>query len=371
MTPYNPGTFLSADKTPASPSAASPPAAPSVKPVPPVKPVPVQADLWTHVGENFAAAVDMIKKRRTGEIQSLKTPWEKLNDCGLNGLEWQSTMVICSRPGVGKTMIANQIAYSAHRLNPTQDFYTLHLQFEMLGRKIAERELSAELGRTVKYLNSADLHNPLSDEDLGKIIAYADKQRARQEYMIERPLTPKEIYREVHKFYKKFQKPMLITLDHAGLVKSDATDGSKLQTLYNLGEVITQLKRELPVIWVILSQLNRSLDEAARQEKGGSQANYPIDSDVFGSDALLQHADIMCLFNRPSRYNQTEYGPDRYQIAHKDILAAHFIKVRSGSTRVSFFQAKYENMHMVEIPNPPKKERSKPTPYVPSAFKPL
>jgi KaiC/GvpD/RAD55 family RecA-like ATPase len=44
-----------------------------------------------------------------GEIKSLITPWEKFNDAGTGGIEWNTMTVIGGRPASGKTLIVEQI----------------------------------------------------------------------------------------------------------------------------------------------------------------------------------------------------------------------------------------------------------------------
>ncbi len=94
--------------------------------------------------------------------------------------------------------------------------------------------------------------------------------------------------------------------------------------LYQLGEELTKLKRKLPIIFIILSQLNRNVDSPDRAENG-KYGNYILDSDIFGGDALLQHADMLIGINRPAHRKIEYYGPERYIIADDTVLVAHFL----------------------------------------------
>jgi replicative DNA helicase len=321
---------------------------------------------WIHVSETFDLAIDTMEKRKTGEVQSIKTPWESFNDAGMDGIEWNSMVVIGARPGQGKTLVADMITREAFKLNFGQDFAVLKLQFEMLGRTTAMRELSAELRRSVKYLNSAEkvggVVQKVSEADITKAKHYALTQKFREEYIIETAMTPAGIEKAVRDFAKFIGKPFIITLDHSMLVVKDASEKDKLETLQNLGAMMTKLKRQLPIIWIVLTQLNRSIDDASRQEKAGSHSNYPNEADVFGSDALLQHTDILVAINRPSRYNLAIYGPEQFEVTSRELLAFHFLKVRSGTPRISFFLSEFEKMSIRECPPPPRKMKSKFTP---------
>ena len=46
------------------------------------------------------------------------------------------------------------------------------------------------------------------------------------------------------------------------------------------------------------------------------------------------------------------YGPDRYIINDDSILVFHFLKTRTGDTRMSFFKAQFEQMKIIEMITP-------------------
>jgi replicative DNA helicase len=314
----------------------------------------VIAGKFKHVSVVFEEATEYMEKRKSGEIKSIKTPWESFNDAGMDGIEWNTMYVISARPGVGKTLVSQLITSNAHRLNSDQDFFVLHLQFEMLGRTLAQREISAKLNRTLKYLNSADKYNKLTPSDLEKAKEYAQKQKERKEYIYETPSTVEGIKRAVLEFLNYVKRPVIITLDHSMLVKKGADEKATIDMLQNLSAMMTEIKRAYPVIWLVLSQLNRSIEQQERITKPGI-GNFPNTNDVFGADALLQHCDVLLAINQPSKYALQYYGPQEFEV-HKELLAFHFLKVRSGDTRISFYNAEFEKMNIAEIA-PPKTKK--------------
>ena len=118
--------------------------------------------------------------------------------------------------------------------------------------------------------------------------------------------------------------------------------------------MLTELKRKYPNAFIILSQLNRNIDSPERSENG-KIGNYILTSDIFGSDALLQHADTCVGINRPGLSKIRFYGPDKYIINDDTTLVMHFLKCRNGDTRMSFFEARFAEMKINEIPPPPTK----------------
>jgi hypothetical protein len=323
---------------------------------------------WKSQREGFTSSLSYIHGRMQGHIRSIKTPWAKWNDAGTDGLEWHSTIVIGGRPASGKTLIKDQIIREAFKLNAGDDFRVLEFQFEMLARTSAIREYSSLLGKPYKYLCSAD--GKLTEADLKACHDYA-KERVKypidvvedpctvpdfiqiiKDYMEEHSVTINPFTPEMTKMYKK----TIITLDHSLLLKKAAYEKDKYDTLYSLGEALTALKRQYPIIFIILSQLNRGIDSPERNEDG-KYGNYILESDIFGADALLQHADMLVGINRPGKQKIRFYGPDRYMIADDRVLVVHFLKCRNGDTRMSFFRAEFEKMRITETETPGTQEK--------------
>jgi replicative DNA helicase len=154
-------------------------------------------------------------------------------------------------------------------------------------------------------------------------------------------------------FYKQIAKPFVVTLDHTLLVGMSGGDKTIQDTLRNLSIMLAELKNELPVIFIILTQLNREIDDAERQ-KPGQLSNFPAEKDVFGSDSLLQCADVMIAYNRPAKYNLQYYGPQQFMITPSDkyLLAMHVLKNRYGEVGIQWYKANYAEMTIDEEKEP-------------------
>jgi replicative DNA helicase len=320
--------------------------------------------LWKSQKEGYNDSLRYLKGRMEGVIKSIKTPWDKFNDATTDGLEWHSMTVIGGRPGSGKTLIKDQIVREAFKLNPTESFRVLEFQFEMLARTSAIREYSSVLGKSYKYLCSAD--GKLTLDDLQICYNYAKEKVVLPIDIVEEPITVNEFKEAVADYMKEHMilnnngeyeyTKTIITLDHSLLLKKAPFEKDKFDTLYNLGEAITELKRKYPIAFIILTQLNRGIDNPERNEDG-KYGNYILESDIFGSDALLQHADTLIGINRPGKQKIRFYGPDRYIIEDDKVLVLHFLKCRNGDNRMSFFKAQFERMRITEMPTPPQQEK--------------
>lgn len=319
---------------------------------------------WRTQRESFIESLSYLKGRQSGQITSLKTPWLKFNDATTDGIEWHSTTVIGARPATGKTLIKDLIVSGAFKLNPMMNFRVLEFQFEMLGKNSAIREYSAAVGKSYKYLCSAD--GKLTEDDFEKCKAYA---KAKLQYPIDvieeacNVLEFKEsieeymlLHSSINKDGKRTYKNTIVTLDHS-LLLDNSPYGDDMSMLKALGKTVTALKRKYPIAFIILSQLNRNIDSPERNEDG-KYGNFILPSDIFGSDALLQHADTLIGLNRPGMQKLTYYGVERF-IINQDptILAMHFLKCRNGETGIAFFKTEFEKMRLLETPAPPKQER--------------
>lgn len=308
--------------------------------------------LWKGRQKGFEESLRYLNGRREGIIRSLKTPWPKFNDATTDGIEWHSMTVIGGRPASGKTLMKDQIVREAFKLNGGETFRVLEFSFEMLQRVSAIREYSSHLGKPYKYLCSAE--GKLTEEDLFKCRDYAKERTKYAIDIVEEPCTVNE-FKETVRLYMEHHQALndgkllntIVTLDHSLLLKKAPFEKDKMETLYNLGEAITDMKRKYPIAFIILSQLNRNIDKPERSEDR-KYGNYVLESDIMGADALLQHADTVVGLNRPGKQRIRFYGPDGYIIDTDRILVMHFLKCRNGDNRMSFFNAEFERMTITE-----------------------
>jgi hypothetical protein len=240
--------------------------------------------------------------------------------------------------------------------NQDHTFRVLKFQFEMLDETNGIRKLSLNTGSDYNTLMSKG--EPV-DKDLYMrcVQYYEDSARNDVIDVVYDPCTVDEMcatihyYMEAHKDQEGNYTNTLVTIDHSALFKVGKGQKDKFETLYALGEAMTYMKKHYPVAFLILSQLNRNIDNPERS-KDGDYGNYVLDSDLFGADALLQHADVVLGINKPSIRKIRQYGPERFIISDEDTLAFHFLKSRNGTTRLSFFKLDRNSMRIVEIATP-------------------
>ena len=310
---------------------------------------------WDGQYQAFNDALKYMLARQSGKEKSIQTPWPKFNDAITDGLEWNTLTVIGGRPGSGKTLIKDQIIRESFILNPTEDFRILEFSFEMVGRTTALREFSSLTGKTYKELCSAG--TKLTKDTFDKCHIYSKDRIKSPVDQITTPMTVNQMRDQVDIYMNLHQgKKTIITLDHSILVKRAPYQNNRLDMLFELGEFFTEMKRTYPCMFICLSQLNRNIDNPERATNG-KYGNYVLESDIFGSDAMLQHADTLIGINRPAKQKIRYYGPDRYIIEDEKTLVLHFLKARNGDTRMSFFKAEFERMQISEMDTPPQEQR--------------
>lgn len=302
-------------------------------------------------------AILKIKARRKGDIKSLKSAWPKFNDAFCDGLEWRTITVVGARPGTGKTLFMEQLIADIIEHNTDQEFRVLKFQFEMVDETNGVRKLSLKTGTDYNTLMSKD--GILVDKAIyDKCIEYYDKSES-IDYInvVYDACTVDEMCATIHYEMEKYKKAdgtytnILVTIDHSALFRLSKGQKDKFEMLGSLGEALTMMKKKYPVAFVVLSQLNRNIDSPDRQ-RDGEYGNYVLDSDIYGSDALLQHADVVLGINKPSLRKIRQYGPDRYIVNDEEMLVFHFLKSRNGTTRMSFFKLDRTIMRIEEIPTP-------------------
>jgi len=301
-------------------------------------------------------ALYKMKARRNGELKSLKTAWVNFNNAFCDGLEWRTITVVGARPGTGKTLFMEQLVNDVIKINPDQKFKILKFQFEMLDETNGIRKLSMNVGSDYNTLMSKE--RPVDKNIFQKCV---DFYESTEQYdlvdVVYDPCTVEEMCATIHAYMEKHKTEdgftnTLITIDHSALFRVGKGQKDKFEMLYTLGEALTEMKKKFPVAFLVLSQLNRNV-ETIERAKDGTYGNYILDSDLYGSDSLLQHADVVLGINRPFNRRIKFYGPEKYIINDPDLLIFHILKSRNGFMGMNFYRLDSTVMRIVEVDAPP------------------
>jgi replicative DNA helicase len=269
----------------------------------------------------------------------------------------RKAIIVGARPGTGKTLFMEQLISDIIEHNQDQEFRILKFQMEMVDETNGVRKLSLNTGADYNTLMSKG-GNPVDKAIFYKCVDYYEKSVERDFInVVYDACTTDEMCATIHYEMEKHKKEdgtytnMLVTIDHSALFRVGKGQKDKFEMLNSLGEALTMMKKKYPVAFLVLSQLNRNIDNPDRS-RDGEYGNYILDSDIYGSDALLQHADVVMGINKPSIRKIRQYGPERYIINDEDLLVFHFLKSRNGTTRMSFFKLDRETMRIIEVDTP-------------------
>ena len=270
-------------------------------------------------------AINYIAGRRSKEIVSLKTRWEKFNRQCMGGIEPNTVYTIAGISGSGKSSFANELQCDVIDLNPTEDIIILTFSLEMVGFRQVGRTLSNKLRRTTSTLYSSE--TSLDDETFRKVISVSNKLKEYPIYFVDSPSTPMQVEQIIRDFYAQYVKDtgkhFIIIYDHALLTKQV---GSVIETISELERVFIQIKK-LPMTSVIqIAQMNRNIEASERINNPSS--HYPMRSDLSSSDAIFQASDYVLVLHRPEILNIREYGPNRLPTENK--VYVHMLKNRDA-----------------------------------------
>ena len=299
---------------------------------------------FRHIGDFASEGEDYIEKRRKGLIKSCKTGYKKLDKALLGGIEYGSVLSIGGRPSVGKTAFSSCLIRGILKNNDISDLEVLDFIWEMSGRTMILRDLSAEVRDSYGEIISAKEEFVVTDDKMQEYKGVFEKYKKFPWYLEEEPKSTKEfddiIKRRVEGAPKKKR---IVRIDHSILAKQAADEASQVTMLQNLLNVCVRHKKKSDIIVIILTQLTREFE--ARQESGTERA-YPKRSDPFGGDAVAQSSETVILLNKPSAYGVTYYGNhgSRTQVAENDLFA-HIVKNRNSEGDY-FIQYKENFKHM-------------------------
>jgi replicative DNA helicase len=298
--------------------------------------------------------LEYIEGRRQGTIKSLKTGYGKLDNCLIDGIEWNSTITIGGRPSVGKSTFSDCLIDGAFENNIDSDgrpdFDLLDFNWELSSRVILLRRLSARMKRSYKYIISAE-GNTIDQSEMSKVEEILKEKYASLPITFcEEPLTVKEFADAVRRRVESTGRKTLVRVDHTLLTRQSASESGQVQMLLNLLMEANALKKELPVIFMFLTQINREFEE--RQEDGTDRA-FPRQADVYGGDAAAMFSESILLLNKPVSYGIRQYGKrvsgGTNMVAGPDDLFVHLVKNRNAvGNLILHYKEDFKNMMIKE-----------------------
>lgn len=220
-----------------------------------------------------------LEKKLEAKEMFIPSPWRDLNKA-IGGFRAGAVYVVAARPGVGKTVIAAQIATEMAK-HGNVSFSSLEMtETELVSRIIAER-----LNISVGHLNDARLTPAEKQVLIHHRELVADISIAVDDRSGVNPADIRQFVRTV----SRNGKLVGVIVDYLQLL----TSKSKMERHNQVAEFSRQLKilaNDFRVPVIALSQLNRNVEGRAEQT--------PRLSDLRESGAIEQDADVVILLRR-------------------------------------------------------------------------
>jgi replicative DNA helicase len=207
-----------------------------------------------------------------------------------SGLQPSDLVVIAGRPSMGKTSLAMNIVENAaigSKL-PVAVF-----SMEMPGQQLAMRML-ASLGR----INAHHVRTgKLSKDDWPRLTSAVELLDTAPIFIDDTPaLTPVELRSRVRRLSREHGRLGMIVVDYLQLMQSGDNSENRAVEVSNITRALKIVAKEMSAPVVVLSQLNRSLEQRPNKR--------PVMSDLRESGAIEQDADVIFFIYRDEVYNE-------------------------------------------------------------------
>ena len=238
----------------------------------------------TLVREVSEKIIDLYQNQQGSEVTGVPTGYPNL-DRELAGLQRGDLIIIAGRPSMGKTSFAINIA---ENVGVRQELPVAVFSLEMGGDQLAQRLISSVANIDAQKLRKAQLE----DEEWNAFSKAVHRLENKPIYIDDTPALMIRARRLVNQ-----TGPLgLIVVDYIQLMTGRAGVDNRSTELSEISRGLKALAKELHCPVIVLSQLNRSLEQRADKR--------PIMSDLRESGAIEQDADVIMFIYREVVYNK-------------------------------------------------------------------
>ena len=216
-------------------------------------------------------------------------------DAKTSGLQESDLVIVAGRPSMGKTTFAMNIA---ENVAIGSGLPVAIFSMEMPGESLTMRMISS-LGRINQQ---AVRSGRLEEDDWPRVMSAVSLLNNAQLFIDDTPaLTPTEVRARCRRLMKEHGQLGLIVLDYIQLMQAPESGENRATEISIISRGLKALAKELSVPVVVLSQLNRALEQRPNKR--------PVMSDLRESGAIEQDADLIVFIYRDEVYN--EDSPDK------------------------------------------------------------
>ena len=261
--------------------------------------------------------IDELHKNK-GKLRGVPTGFPDLDNM-LAGLQKSNLIIIASRPSVGKTSLALDIARNAAvKHKETVGLFSL----EMSKEELVDRILCSEAGVSLWKMRTGKLSDKAEHDDFPKI-GHAMGTLSEAKIFIDdsASLNIMQIRTKARRLKLEHNLSLLI-VDYLQLMESKGNKENRVQEVAEITRGLKNIARELNIPIIALSQLSRAVEM--------TKPAIPKLAHLRESGTIEQDADVVMFIYRKSadrNYRLEDLTPEE-----KGIAEIHIAKHRNGPT---------------------------------------
>ncbi|MBQ6486460.1 replicative DNA helicase [Candidatus Saccharibacteria bacterium] len=266
--------------------------------------------------EAFDKMEDLHKNK--GALRGLKTGFVDI-DKKTAGFQKSDLIIIGARPSMGKTTMAQNLAYNVADINKKG---VLFFSLEMAKSDIIDKMVSTVSGVDSWKIQTGNL----SDKDFEKIGDALGEMSEVPIYIDDTSsMTVLEIRNKARRAVHDHDIGLII-IDYLQLIQgSDRYKGNRVQEVTEISRGLKILAKELEIPVIALAQLSRSVT--------GRDDPRPVLSDLRESGSIEQDADLVMFLHRPDYYHQED---DYVKTNVTELLIAKHRRGETGKIKLYF-----------------------------------
>lgn len=281
---------------------------------------------WCDVSEGLGEVFEDLESYAAagiGGLLGISTGLFEL-DQKIAGLEKAKLYLIGGRPGMGKSTLAFNFAAEAAIAGKNVAVFSLEMPKKDIFKKLCSSLGSIDYGRLRNQ-------QPMEELDYQKLTAVTKKLKGRFFNVDDTGgITPSYVRNKLNQLIVDTGRPIdLVVIDYVQLMNPSSIKALDANSrIADIGKELMQIKKEFDCPIVLLSQLNRAVEQRPNKR--------PINADLRDSGSLEQDADAILFIYREEVYDE--------DTADKGIAEIIIAKQRAGElgTIRTRFEGRYQ-----------------------------
>jgi len=275
------------------------------------------SDQVSNIHDILMETFDLIDHRMEhGGASGVPTGFVDLDNL-TGGLHDSELVILASRPSMGKTAFATNIA---EHVTIHENIPVLFVSLEMARHELAQRLLSSQ-GKIDGQKFRSGL---MSKDEREKLVEASTKLSSAPLYIDDSPSRSISQIAACARRLKRREGLGVLVVDYLQLIQPDNPNDPRQEQVARMSRRLKALARELKIPVLCVAQLNRQVEVGT-----GKEARRPRLSHLRESGAIEQDADVVMFVHREEYFHSREKAEEMDIIGKGEIMVA---KQRNGPT---------------------------------------